>query len=276
MSISSLFIVEVLVTRPTPMDQRRKPFARLLSLHTECSKATSTPATTKIEEPSQPPESVPVATNLVVSTKPNNAACATVSMEEKHCKSTNKQRRSISQSVEEPPSFRDKGKHAGPVEMSLTRRVPPPLWKLHKKAPSGRVVRDPRFDDVSGKLDMAAFSKNYQFLAEMRDKERVTLKKALSRAANPQDRLRAKLAIQRIDNQEREKNKFLEERRRKKIEKEALISSLKEGRRPYVKKKSEQKLEVLCEKFQALKKEKRLDKYLERKEKKKRAKELFK
>lgn len=168
-------------------------------------------------------------------------------------------------------------KNDGPVEMALSRKAPPPLWKSRKPQNTNRrVARDPRFDDLSGHLDVAAWSQNYKFIDDMRKKEKSALKKALSENDNAEERKAIKLELQRINNQEREKLNMMEQRRLKKDEKDNMISALKEGKTPYMKKKSDQKLEVLAGKFQRLKKENRLDKYLERKEKKQRAKELFK
>ncbi|KAA0200652.1 hypothetical protein HAZT_HAZT003065 [Hyalella azteca] len=252
------------------MDKKRKSLASLLSLHSKTS-AASPESSAELVASQNSPVSDPVSSSIAAA----NISLGQVS-DSLNKQKLGKPRDKVSAEECDIGLKKGKKKHCGPIEMSLTRRAPPPLWKQHRKTSKERVIRDPRFDDMSGHLDISAFSKNYQFLAEMRQKERATLQQALSQAENPVERRKIKIAIQRIDNQEREKQKIMEERSIKKQEKDAMISALKEGRRPILKKKSDHKLEVLVKNYQALKKDNKLDKYLERKEKKKRAKELFK
>lgn len=165
-----------------------------------------------------------------------------------------------------------------PVAMSLQRNKAPPLWKksIRDFKPVSRTVRDPRFDDLSGTLDDTAWSKNYAFLKEIRETELKTLRKELDNTRDQKNRHRIKLAIQKIQNQDREKKKMDRQKEVKQAARQQIIDALKQGKKPYIKKNSVSRLEALAEKFHALKKEHRLDKYMQKREKKMRAQELFK
>lgn len=169
-------------------------------------------------------------------------------------------------------------KNDAPTAMPLMRKAAPPLWKkklAENKNQAGRIVRDPRFDDLSGSLNTDIFRKNYRFLEVMKAKERQELKSKAKNAKNAGDRNRIKQALQIIDSQAREREKIETVRKVKKKQREDAIEALKQGKKPYTKKKSDIRLELYAKHFQQLKQENRLDKYLERKEKKIKAKELF-
>ncbi|CAE8645818.1 unnamed protein product, partial [Polarella glacialis] len=73
---------------------------------------------------------------------------------------------------------KEKAKKGAPQEVS-SRRVsaPPQAAAAQAGARAGAMrVRDPRFDDVSGKLDMDGFGKSYSFLEEYREQELENLK----------------------------------------------------------------------------------------------------
>ena len=169
-----------------------------------------------------------------------------------------------------------KAESDAPAAMPIQRSRAPPLWmKASKDFKPSRNSRDPRFDDLSGKLDVTAFAKNYSFVETIKEKELVTLAEELETTEDPQERKRIKMTIQRINNKSREKKKIDAAKKVKSAEREQIIESLKQGKKPFIKSKSVLKLEGLAKQFHILKKENRLDKYMEKKEKKIRAKQLF-
>merc|ERR1711972_707776 len=60
--------------------------------------------------------------------------------------------------------------------MGSRRPVAPVLAKRRRTA----LARDPRFDDMSGQLDVDMFHKSYAFLDEYRDSELASIKKAVN------------------------------------------------------------------------------------------------
>ena len=179
----------------------------------------------------------------------------------------------VENSLKPKPS---KNKNAAPEALPLRRSVAPSLaQKMSKQFNPDRRIRDPRFDDLSGKLDQSAFDKNYEFVNKLREKERSVLKKELLEAEDPETKEKVKAALQVIDNQDRERKKVAQAVNVKKEQRKAVVVALREGKRPFFRKRSEVRLELMAKHFHALKKEKRVEKYLERKEKQKKAKELF-
>ena len=175
-----------------------------------------------------------------------------------------------------PASSSGRGKNAPPTVMPIMRKKALPLGKkiAQTAVPPVRVARDPRFDDLSGRLDAVAWSKNYKFLEGMRNKEKRELIKQRDRTDDPEERKRIQAAIQRIVNQEREKEKQNSIRNRKKEERKAAIDSLNQGFLPTYQRKSELKLDSLLERYQELTNSNTLDKYLKRKEKQIKSKEM--
>ncbi|KAF6115930.1 ribosomal RNA processing 36 [Phyllostomus discolor] len=102
-----------------------------------------------------------------------------------------------------------------------------------------RVARDPRFDDLSGEYNPEVFDKTYEFLNDIRAKEKELVKKQLKRHRSGEE---LHLALK-------------QERR----------AQAQQGHRPYFLKKSEQRQLALAEKFKELKRSKKLDSFLSRK-----------
>lgn len=66
------------------------------------------------------------------------------------------------------------------------------------------VPRDPRFDPLCGEFDKATFTKNYNFINDLRKREKNQLEKELNTAKEIDKKKNLKHVIQRLDNQIRE------------------------------------------------------------------------
>lgn len=162
-----------------------------------------------------------------------------------------------------------------PVEMPMMRHAAPRLATLDPGRSSKRmIVRDPRFDDLSGNLNLKAWQENYGFLKETRKKEKEVLKKELKAEQDPEKKRRMKSIIQRMENQEREQARREKEREVKREERQEQRDALRQGRKPKFVSNKERKLLVKAAHFEDLKKGNKLEKYLERKEKRLKAKEM--
>ncbi|XP_029327450.1 ribosomal RNA processing protein 36 homolog isoform X4 [Mus caroli] len=138
------------------------------------------------------------------------------------------------QSPRQPVCVADKHR---PLEMSAKVRVP----FLRQVVPiSKKVARDPRFDDLSGDYNPEVFDKTYQFLNDIRAKEKQEQQEMAQQERKQQQELRLAL----------------------KQERRALAQ---QGHRPYFLKKSEQRQLALAEKFKELRRSKKLESFLSRK-----------
>ncbi|OTA92629.1 hypothetical protein M434DRAFT_396297 [Hypoxylon sp. CO27-5] len=161
-------------------------------------------------------------------------------------------------------------KHA-PAEQSSKRPVSRKreVVSIHKP-----VARDPRFSAaVSGRpIDEDKLRKAYSFLDEYRDSEMAELRAAIKKTkdAGAKEELKRALASMESKKQaqkQRDKEReLLEEHRRQ--EKELV----KQGKKPFYLKKSEQKKQLLVDRFSGLKK-KQVDRVIERRRKKLAARE---
>lgn len=162
-----------------------------------------------------------------------------------------------------------------PVEVPMMRHAAPRLATLDPGRSSKRmIVRDPRFDDLSGNLNLKAWQENYSFLKETRKKEKEVLKKELKAEQDPEKKRRMKSIIQRMENQEREQARREKEREVRREERQEQRDALRQGRKPKFVSNKERKLLVKAAHFEDLKKGNKLEKYLERKEKRLKAKEM--
>ncbi|KAL7631020.1 UNVERIFIED_CONTAM: hypothetical protein RMT77_018694 [Armadillidium vulgare] len=158
-----------------------------------------------------------------------------------------------------------------PRELPLQRKPARKMNYIDKEKPltSNQIIRDPRFDDLSGKLDIIAWKKNFQFLEEERMQEINILKKALKKEKHSEKQSKLKETIQRMENQNRERDKMNQERELKREERKMAISSMKEGRAPRYTSRKEKYLKMKMSQFDQLKSNDKVEKYLKRKEKKK-------
>ncbi|KAK7066155.1 hypothetical protein SK128_015297 [Halocaridina rubra] len=162
-----------------------------------------------------------------------------------------------------------------PSEMPLMRKTAPRL-KLYSSGKRVKEVihRDPRFDDLSGKLSMNLWDKQYSFLKELRRKDMETLRKAFSQVKSKDKKSKIKLMLQRMENQEREHKKREQEQEIKSLERKQQREAYREGEKPKFMSNKVKKAMLKAKHFEELKKANKVDKYLERKEKKQLRREM--
>ncbi|XP_042230097.1 ribosomal RNA processing protein 36 homolog isoform X2 [Homarus americanus] len=162
-----------------------------------------------------------------------------------------------------------------PREVPMMRRAAPRMTS-NDAGQKGKIkiTRDPRFDDLSGKLNLNVWQGNYGFLSNRRKKEKEMLKKELKNEEDPVKKKKIKSVIQRMENQLREKERRNLENEVTRNHRREQMEALRQGKKPKHFYKNEQKLLLKAAQFEQLKKENRVDRYLERKEKRLRAKEL--
>ncbi|XP_036763158.2 kelch domain-containing protein 3 isoform X5 [Manis pentadactyla] len=149
-----------------------------------------------------------------------------------------------------------------PLEMSAKVRVP----FLRQVVPiSKKVARDPRFDDLSGEYNPEVFDKTYQFLNDIRAKEKKLVKKQLKKHHSREKHEKLQQLLQRMEQQELAQQEQKRQQELRLALKRERRAQAQQGRRPYFLKKSEQRQLALAEKFKELKRSKKLDSFLNRK-----------
>ncbi|XP_043447385.1 kelch domain-containing protein 3 isoform X4 [Prionailurus viverrinus] len=149
-----------------------------------------------------------------------------------------------------------------PLEMSAKVRVP----FLRQVVPvSKKVARDPRFDDLSGEYNPEVFDKTYQFLNDIRAKEKELVKKQLKKHRSGQEHEKLQQLLQRMEQQELAQQERKRQQELRLALKQERRARAQQGHRPYFLKKSEQRQLVLAEKFKELKRSKKLESFLSRK-----------
>jgi len=163
-----------------------------------------------------------------------------------------------------------KKKDSRPLEMSSKQR-PARSRKVVKT--ENKVSRDPRFDDLSGKLNLEMFKKSYSFLDKIKTKEKKALKVRLKKEKNPEKKAALHKVLQKLTQREilekEDEEKTIRNREMKKKELEAI----RKGKKPFYMKKSEKKKMELAEKYKKLKESGKLNKYISKKRKRNAAKE---
>ncbi|XP_057595460.1 ribosomal RNA processing protein 36 homolog [Hippopotamus amphibius kiboko] len=149
-----------------------------------------------------------------------------------------------------------------PMEMSAKVRVP----FLRQVVPiSKKVARDPRFDDLSGEYNPEVFDKTYQFLNDIRAREKELVKKQLKKRRSGEEHERLQQLLQRMEQQEMAQQERKRQQELRLALKQERRAEARRGHRPYFLKKSEQRQLVLAEKFKELKRSKKLESFLSRK-----------
>ncbi|XP_027336305.1 ribosomal RNA processing protein 36 homolog isoform X2 [Abrus precatorius] len=137
-----------------------------------------------------------------------------------------------------------------------------------------KVVRDPRFESLCGKLDPEGFRKRYNFLYENDlPAERQALKKQLRKYKDPK-------RINEIEEQISWIDKQLKSGSAKNIDAEILAKhkkkereAAKQGKRPFYLKKSEIRKQSLIEKYKHLKSSGKLESFVEKRRRRNAAKD---
>ncbi|KAB0354622.1 hypothetical protein FD755_022081 [Muntiacus reevesi] len=149
-----------------------------------------------------------------------------------------------------------------PLEMSAKIRVP----FLRQVVPvSKKVARDPRFDDLSGEYNPEVFDKTYQFLDDIRAREKELVKKQLKKHRSGEEHEKLQQLLQRMEQQETAQKERKWQQELRLALKQERRAQAQQGHRPYFLKKSEQRQLVLAEKFKELKRSKKLESFLSRK-----------
>ncbi|KAB0357319.1 hypothetical protein FD754_001475 [Muntiacus muntjak] len=149
-----------------------------------------------------------------------------------------------------------------PLEMSAKVRVP----FLRQVVPvSKKVARDPRFDDLSGEYNPEVFDKTYQFLDDIRAREKELVKKQLKKHRSGEEHEKLQQLLQRMEQQETAQKERKRQQELRLALKQERRAQAQQGHRPYFLKKSEQRQLVLAEKFKELKRSKKLESFLSRK-----------
>lgn len=158
-----------------------------------------------------------------------------------------------------------------PVEMSSKKPVS--RFREVVQIPK-KVVRDPRFESLCGKLDVEGFRKRYNFMfEETLPAEKAELQKLLKSSKDPEVIKELKNRISSIEKQLKSDSAkhrdahILAEHKKK--EREAA----KQGKRPFYLKKSEIRKQRLVEKYNDLKASGKLDSYLEKRRRRNAAKD---
>ncbi|KAK0416764.1 hypothetical protein QR680_012670 [Steinernema hermaphroditum] len=129
---------------------------------------------------------------------------------------------------------------------------------------------DPRFDGRCGEFDAMEHDEDYNFLNDIRKKEKETLKKEYKkiRMADPEKAARVKKAILAMEN--REKSRKEVEMKREVVEevRQSNIERMHKGMKPIFVSNGQIKRRQLEKKFESLKKTGKLQRYMERKAKK--------
>uniref|UniRef100_F7I6H8 rRNA biogenesis protein RRP36 n=1 Tax=Callithrix jacchus TaxID=9483 RepID=F7I6H8_CALJA len=127
------------------------------------------------------------------------------------------------------------------------------------------VARDPRFDDLSGEYNPEVFDKTYQFLNDIRAKEKELVKKQLKKHRSGEEHEKLQQLLHRMDQQEMAQQERKQQQELHLALKQERRAQAQEGHRPYFLKKSEQRQLALAEKFKELKRSKKLESFLSRK-----------
>jgi len=154
-----------------------------------------------------------------------------------------------------------------PLELPFKKSIKTALPQ-HVQIPATKFRgRDPRFDSSSGSYDKEKFQKAYNFIDGMRADEKHLLQQELEKEEDTERRSKIKFCLQRIKNQERETKREQKKAEIKKKVKQDKIERSNQGKKPFYLKKTVQRQSELAERYEQLKKEGRLDKYIEKKRK---------
>jgi len=150
-----------------------------------------------------------------------------------------------------------------PREMSSKIKVPAYEKVKQVNKPERR---DPRFDPLCGEFDKKSFRRQYGFLKDFKNKELVVLKEQL-KDAQGEERSKIKYLIQRMENQLRSQRDLEEKEKKTFEESKNMKEKLDKGEKPVYKNKKTIREEGMVEKYERLKRDGKLDKYIMKKSK---------
>ena len=159
-------------------------------------------------------------------------------------------------------------KHA-PAELSSKKAVS----RKREAVPSQKINhRDPRFEPSCGAVDEIRTKKVYSFLDTYRDSEMLELKSAIRKSRDNESKESLKRAL--LSMESRKKAQMMKEQQQEVLRKHRKEEKAKieQGKRPFYLKKADQKRMTLVQRFEGMN-GKQLDKLIERRRKRKTAKE---
>ncbi|KAG0237269.1 rRNA biogenesis protein rrp36 [Actinomortierella wolfii] len=160
--------------------------------------------------------------------------------------------------------------------MEITSKKPVSRFRQVVEVPTVK-RRDPRFDSLSGKLNVDLFERSYGFLKEYQQDEMRKLRELIKKEKNQELKEKMQRELSRmVDRQATEaaQKRQKEIKREHKRKEQELIAK---GKKPFFLKRADQKKLALIEKFESLKDSpKALSKAMERRRKRNAAKEKVK
>lgn len=164
--------------------------------------------------------------------------------------------------------FSRTSKHA-PAELSSKKAVS----RKREVVPTQKFNhRDPRFEPLSGAVDEQKSRRNYAFLETYRNSEMSELKSAIRKTQDSEAKEKLKRSL--LSMESRKKAQELKEQQQKVLRehRKEEKKKIERGKRPFYLKKADQRKRTLVEKFEGMK-GKQIDKVIERRRKKKAARE---
>ncbi|XP_078138933.1 ribosomal RNA processing protein 36 homolog [Centroberyx gerrardi] len=151
--------------------------------------------------------------------------------------------------------------------MEISAKKPAPF--LRQVVPVRKtVLRDPRFDDLSGEYKPEIFEKTYKFINDIKQREKEIVQKKLKRTkTNNQRKEKLQTLLKRMENQERARQSVQQQRERELAMKRQQRELAAQGLKPFFLKKSDKKKLQLAEKYSELKKSGKLENFLSKKRK---------
>lgn len=164
--------------------------------------------------------------------------------------------------------FSRSSKHA-PAELSTKKAVSRRREVVQVKKLDHR---DPRFEPFSGPIDGAKLKKNYSFLDIYRDSEMAELRAAILNSKNADSLEKLKQALRSMESRKKTDAVKDQEQAVLRVHRAKEKELVKQGKKPFYLKRGERRKLALVERFEGLK-ERQVDKLIERRRKKKTARE---
>ncbi|KAF4442403.1 kinase [Fusarium acutatum] len=161
------------------------------------------------------------------------------------------------------PKPKRSSKHA-PQEQTSKK----PVSRRREILPDNRrKYRDPRFDPLVGRVDEEKASKAYAFLDEYRDKEMADLRAQIKKTKDSYEKDNLKRQLQSMESRKKANMRRQEEERLLKEHRQKEKELVAQGKTPFYLKKSEQKKQLLVNRYEGMSKG-QVDRAIERKRKK--------
>lgn len=154
-----------------------------------------------------------------------------------------------------------------PRELSSKYQVGFGLESTSKKHSEPQIV-DPRFNVNCGDFDSKKFKKRYEFVNQLRETELKELKSKLKLTTDTEEKERLKFVMLRIKNQLVEENKRIDKEKQESEDINNRKTEQKDNKNPFYMKKSHKKAHELVKQYLDLKKSGKLEKHLEKRRKK--------